>query len=301
MGRPARIDREAGRWALVDDIPFHLPVYCKDSPALFAVFQINAEKARKLIPGDEIHPMRLWNKGLLVISIIDYLDTNIGKYIEFSVAIACTHGSKPAPRLLPALLMGPYGTGQWVFDLPVSTEVSVKGGKGIWGMPKHQANLNYIIGDKTISSQYDLDGQFAMKVEIERPASTWLPLNMGAVNYCAFRGLLMKSTIYFKGKLGFSFHKKGSGRIILGDHPRVQPLKDLEIEPEPLLTAFLPQANGVLDDHFESWFIGETELPRQAPEGMESVVNLGQSQQWLAPPVPIPDDFTAAHSRRASA
>ena len=29
--------------------------------------------------------------------------------------------------------------GQYVWDLPVSTEISVKGGKGIWGTPKHQA------------------------------------------------------------------------------------------------------------------------------------------------------------------
>jgi hypothetical protein len=287
LARPARIDKEAGRWALVDGIPFHMPVYCRNSPALFAVFSINADKARKLIPGDEIHPFRLWNKGLLVISVIDYLDTNIGKYIEFSIAIACTHGSRPAPRFLPALFMGLFGTGQWVFDLPVSTEVSVKGGKGIWGMPKHRANLNYLIGDETVSSQYDLDGQFAMKIEIDRPASAWLPMSTGAVNYCGFRGMLCKSTVYFKGKLGFSFFKKGAARLSIGDHPRLQPLKDLEIDPNPVLTAFLPQANGVLDDHFECWFLGEESLPTRVPEGMESVVGLGQSQEWLPPPQPV--------------
>ena len=286
MGQPARIDEQAGRWAVVDDIPFHMPVVCRNSPALFAVFSINAEKARALIPGNEIHPMRLWKKGLLVVSVIDYVDTTIGKYIEFSIAIACTHGSKPAPRLLPAIFQGAYGTGQWVFDLPVSSEVSVKGGKGIWGMPKHQANLNYVIGEKTVSSQYDADGQFAVKIEIERPQNVSLPLRASGVNYCAFRGLLMKSTVYFTGKLGFSFMKKGSGRLILGDHPRVQALKGLEIDPEPLATAFVPRANGVLDDHFESWFLSETQ-PAAAAEGLKSVVDLGQSQEWLAPPVPI--------------
>ena len=42
-------------------------------------------------------------------------------------------------------VFGKYGTGQYVFDLPVCSEISVKGGKGIWGMPKHQANLDFII------------------------------------------------------------------------------------------------------------------------------------------------------------
>ena len=74
-----------------------MPVYCRNSPALFAVFSINADKARKLIPGNEIYPVRLWNAGLLVVSVIDYLETNIGRYIEFSIAIACTHGDR-GPR-----------------------------------------------------------------------------------------------------------------------------------------------------------------------------------------------------------
>ena len=294
MGQPARLEQQAGRWALVDCIPFRMPVYCRDSPALFAVFSINADKARKLIPGNEIYPVRLWNRGLLVVSVIDYLDTNIGRYIEFSIAIACTHGARPAPRLLPALFMGHYGTGQWVFDLPVSTEVSVKGGKGIWGMPKHQANLNYIVGDDVVSSQYDQDGLFAVKVEVQRPKSAWMPVKMHGVNYTAFRGMLFKSGVYFHGKLGFHLFKKGSAKLIIGDHPRVQPLKDLEIDPDPILAAFLLQANGVLDDHSESWFISEAKRPAAPPEGMESVVNLGQGQEWLAAPVPISDEATAA-------
>jgi hypothetical protein len=58
------------------------------------------------------------------------------------------------------------------------------------------------------------------------------------------------------------------------------------------LTAFAPSADGLLDDHCESWFLSEKRLPGTLPEGMESVVNLGQSQEWLAPPVPIADDVS---------
>ena len=292
MGKPARLDQLAGRWALVDGIPFRMPVYCRNSPALFAMFSINAEKARKLIPGTEIHPLRVWNKGLLVVSVVDYLDTSIGRYIEFGIGIACTHGPRPAPRLLPALFPAHYGTGQWVFDLSVSTEISVKGGKGIWGMPKHQANLNYIIGDDVVSSQYDQDGVFAVKIEVQRPLKTWLPVSMTGVSYSAFRGMLFKSRVYFDGKLGLLLLKKGSARLTIGDHPRVQPLKDLEIDPDPIVAAFAPAANGVLDDHCESWFLGEAKLPATVPEGLGSVVNLGLGEEWLAPPAPIADDVS---------
>jgi hypothetical protein len=278
-----RLERQQGTYALVDGIPFALPVNCEHSPALFAVFPINYDKAKALLPGTEVHPLRLWNKALLVVSVIDYRATDIGKYIEFSIAIACTHGRRRAPRLLPALFMGAYGTGQFVLDLPVSTEISVKGGKGIWGMPKHQANLNYIVGDNVVSSQYDLDGQLCMKIEIDRPAS-WIPFGTGAANYCQFRGMLVKSSIYFKGKLGVHLFKKGSARLTLGDHPRMAPFKTLEIEPNPIATAFVPEATGLLDDYIESWFLNFPKLPAVQPEGMESVVGLGLSQEWLDPP-----------------
>jgi hypothetical protein len=141
-----------------------------------------------------------------------------------------------------------------------------------------------VIGDECVSSQYALDGQLAMRIDVARPKKAWLPMNMGAVNYCAFRGLLMASYIYFKGKLGFSLMKKGSARLTIGDHPRVQPLKSLGISEHPLFCGFFPETAGVLDDHFESWFLSEKTPLTKPMEGMESVVNLGQGQEWLAPP-----------------
>jgi len=279
-----RLQQQTGRFALVDGIPFALPVRCRNSPALFAVFPVDAEKARRLLPGNEVHPLRLGKKGLLVISVIDYLDTTIGKYIEFSIAIACTHGPRPAPPLLPALFRRSYGTGQFVVDLPVSTEISVKGGKGIWGMPKHQANLNYVVGDKVVSSQYDQDGQLCVRIEIDRPRGMPFTLDTDAANYCQFRGMLMKSSIHFRGKAGFQFRRKGSARLTLGNHPRVRPLKELGIEPDPLLTAFIPSSDGVLDDHIDSWFLTYPKAPAEIPEGLESIVNLGLGRDWLPPP-----------------
>lgn len=285
MRIPARIQRQKGRRALVDGIPFELPVVCGRSPALMAAFTIDASKAAALLPGREIFPLRLWNnRGVLLIVVINYLHTTIGKYVEFSVGIACTRGARPAPPLLPAAMMRLYGTGQYVFDLPVSSEVSVKGGKGIWGMPKHQANLDFRVDERTVSSKYALGGMDALTIEIDHPGPAWLPMRMPAVNYCAFRGMLMKSYIYFKGKGALSLFKKGSARLHIGSHPRVQPLRGLDIDPNPLMTAFIPEAEGTLDDHFEAWFLDYEDMPTTVPEGMESVVNLTRSEEWLDPP-----------------
>ncbi len=73
MGPRQRIERLRGRHALVDGIPFTLPVDSRDTPALMAAFPISAARAAELIPGDEVHPLRLGGDiGLLVVTVVDY-------------------------------------------------------------------------------------------------------------------------------------------------------------------------------------------------------------------------------------
>jgi hypothetical protein len=285
---PRRQRRQAGRHSLVDGIPFQLPINSEDSPALMAGFSIDGAAAARLLPGNELHLLRLPNgRGILLITVIDYRTTDIGAYVEFSIAIACTQGARAWPLLPAALLMRWSGLGQYVWDLPVSSRISVKGGKGVWGMPKHQANLDFRVDDRTMSSQYDLDGKLCMRITVDRPQGLRVPIpNLGAVNYCEFRGMLMKSYIYFSDRAEVALGGKASAQLLLGDHPRMDPLRELDIASRPVLTVALPHSHGVLDDHFEGWFLTEQTPPDPArpPEGLESVVGLPNDTSWLDPP-----------------
>jgi hypothetical protein len=251
-------------------------------------FTVDGDAAQALMPGNELHALRLPNgRALLMVTVIDYRTTDIGRYVEYSIAIGCTHGPRPTSLLLAILLMGHSGTGQYVWDLPVSSLVSVKGGKGIWGMPKHQANLDFQVDERSMSSQYDLDGQLCMRVTVQRPRGPKIPLkNVAAVNWCTFRGMLMKSSIYFTDKAEVAVAPFAKAQIVVGDHPRMAPLRTLDIAGKPLFTACLPHSAGVLDDHMEAWFITSDEAgdPEKPPEGLESVIGLPRSEEWLAPP-----------------
>jgi hypothetical protein len=267
-GIPRRLRRESNHYALVDGIPFTMPVRSMRMQALMAAFPVDPEGAQALLP-QSVHAVRLGRKALLVVTVVNYQETVIGKYIEYSIALACRHGR--------------FGFGQYVYDLPVSTEISVKGGKGIWGMPKHQAPLNFEVDDEKVSSQYDLDGKLAAYAEVAQPRLR-MPLRFGASNFCSFRGMLMKSTVYFKGRAQFGFGRGARGRFEVGDHPRLQALKALGPFEKPIFTAFFPDAHGVLDDHFESWFLEFDRPPERAPDGFESVINLGLGEEWPPPP-----------------
>ncbi|MDP9934563.1 hypothetical protein J2T11_000903 [Paenarthrobacter nicotinovorans] len=285
---PRRQEQLRGQHAFADGIKYVMPVNSDDSPVLMAAFPINKRAAAAVLPGAEMRPFSLGGKGLLVVTVVNYKSTDIGKYIEYSLAIAITHGSRPAPPLLPLLFQKTFKLGQFVVDLPVSTEISVKGGKGIWGMPKHQANLDFVVTDSTVSAQYDQDGQLGCYIEIERPEPLGLPLKLAASNYCAFRNMLWKSDIYFEATGDIAVGAQAKARLILGDVPGVEPLKTLQVDNKPVFTAWLPQAHGVLDDHYEAWFLtAPTQLEAVALRGgdmLDSVTDLGQGQEWLAPP-----------------
>jgi hypothetical protein len=288
---PRRQERLRGQHAFADGIKYVMPVNSDDSPVLMAAFSINKRAAAAVLPGTEMRPFSLGGKGLLVVTVVNYKSTDIGKYIEYSLAIAITHGSRPAPPILPLLFQRTFRLGQFVVDLPVSTEVSVKGGKGIWGMPKHQANLDFVVTDSTVSALYEQDGKLGCYIEIERPAAPSplaLPLKLAASNYCVFRNMLWKSDIYFEAIGDIALGAQAKARLILGDVPGVEPLKELQVETKPVFTAWLPEAHGILDDHYEAWFLtAPTPLEAAALQGgdmLDSVTDLGQSQEWLAPP-----------------
>ena len=289
MTKPARQKRLAGAHAHVDGIRYQMPIDSWEASSIIAAFPCDYEAAKKLFPPGDIHPFRIWKRALLVVTVIDYRQTDIGSYIEYSIAIACTKGAKPAPRLLPAIFMKWFGTGQYVIDLPVSTEVSTKGGKGIWGMPKHRESLDYLEGDAWISAQYDRDGQMATRLDVRRPRRLGFPLNMGAINYCMFRGMIYRSYIYFKGKAGFWLRKRGSARFLVGDHPGVAQLRTLNVAADPLFAAYMPSITGVLDDYLESWFVAWPKAPTaQVGEGLETTYPLGYGQDRPPPPVRDP-------------
>jgi hypothetical protein len=73
-------------------------------------------------------------------------------------------------------------------------------------------------------------------------------------------------------------------RLLIGDHPRAEPLKELDIRPTALATGFTPVVDGVLDDHIETWYLTADSPPPVPPVGLRDVVGLSLSQQWLAAP-----------------
>ena len=108
-------------------------------------------------------------------------------------------------------------------------------------MPKHQANLDFVVssGSSRASTTSTASSRCGSRsIGPGSPASRSPP---PAVNYCAFRGLLMKSSVYFRGRAGINLPFARSARLLIGDHPRVAALKRLKIGARPILSAWFPR------------------------------------------------------------
>ncbi len=172
MTQKARQRALQDSYATVDGIPFKMPINSLNSPALMVGFTVDYAQTAALLPGEEIKLVKLpRGRALMIITVIDYKKTDIGSYIEFSIAFACYHKRAGARFMGTFLAERTSAVGQYVWDLPVSTEISVKGGKGIWGMPKHQANLDFDVTPDQMSSQYDLDGELCMRITVPAEAA----------------------------------------------------------------------------------------------------------------------------------
>ena len=91
----------------------------------------------------------------------------------------------------------------------------------------------------------------------------------------------MRSRVWFSDDVEFRSAPLADAELVLGDHPRMKLLHDLDIAPRPLFVAAMPHSRGVLDDHVESWFLTGADAPPDAAEGLESVVGLGLGREWL--------------------
>lgn len=277
-----------GKHANVDNIPFRMPVETRSSPAIFAGFSIDPDAAQALLPGQELQIVRAFSRAILIVATVNYQDTTIGRYVETCLGVVCTHGrGKPLP-LAPLALPFLYGTGVYIYDLAVSTQISVKGGLGIWGMPKRQGNLDFVETPGSVSSQYDFEGQIVSRLDVpNRPPR--LPFAFAGSAYGTFRGMLTKSRISGRGRVGLGLGAT-STRLLLGDHHRAEPLKAMDIDPTALFSGYAPAFKGVLNDHIETWFLTSDNPMATSETGMKDVMELKLSQEWLAPPDRVGSD-----------
>ncbi len=221
-----------------------LPVIVRDASSGVATYLVNADAARRLLPGSELDVIELLpGRTLLSIAVIDYKDTDLGDYNE--VAITFFVRERGAPRGIPYLgalidfLRGRVSS--YIRHLPVNQSFTCEAGRTIWGFPKTVEEIDFLYQQSRVHCKLSCDGQHVLTLSLPRGGDRKLPESQMST-YSYIQGVPHK-TRFTQRSEGVGF-KLGGAQIELGPHPIADELRSLGLPKRAIMTAWMEKMQG---------------------------------------------------------
>lgn len=131
--------------------PGKTPTFYYDGGSMTVVFPARYSRLRELMPDPRYVPARLApGLGVLAITCFEYRDTDIGPYNELAVSIPLNEpyfrANLPGRALLAAARLGQQHV--FIQDLPVTTEIALRGGADFFNFPKFIAQIEFTESDQ---------------------------------------------------------------------------------------------------------------------------------------------------------
>lgn len=250
---------------LSDEVSKHysFPTLYSDVTCAQGIFFCNYEKAKAMLPHPWMEPIKgTLGRALVAISCYEYKNVlHIAPYNEIAMVIPIMINAGWAPPLLPLVMKSFKKSGYYVFSMPVTSYENQLRGNNIWGLPKVTEEISVTTqNDQCTTIAKDEQGTPYFEMTIPTSGKDKSFDETGYL-YSVLNGELLKSQTNFKGdfKINVNAGKllskadKGQPAIILGNSPRAQALKDLELEQTPFQTRYCPSMNSVFDLAAERW------------------------------------------------
>jgi len=235
---------------------YSFPTFYADVTCAIAIFLCDYQRARSMMPHPSMQPVRMpGGRAVVLLSCYEYKKVmNIAPYNEIAMTIPIMVDGW-APPVLP-LLMDFSKQGYYVFSMPVtSLENQIRGAR-FWGLPKIVEEIDIATKDDHCTT-VARDGNGDVYFELTVP-TTGQPKHFDETGhlYSLLDGRLLKSRTCFKGDFNVTTNagvlwKKGRPAtpptLKLGDSPRADALRALEIEDTAFQFRFASSMNSCFD------------------------------------------------------
>ena len=198
-----------------------------------AVLSASPDAVHELLPTG-LTPIRATpGRAAVTFLCVDYdrigYGSDITPYNEFGVLIPAVHDDS---RTLPYVSVLTRGVTGYVWHLPVTSEPATALGVDIWGYPKEVADITHDDDGSTRHTSVHLDGQHLIDVTVDRPP-TFSRTDSG-VSYTTKNGHVLREELGLDGEIGV-WPYSSSVSYTLGDHPRAERLRELDLSERALL------------------------------------------------------------------
>ena len=213
-----------------------LPVLYFRDDSFVSVFTVDAEKARRLMPSRNLHPVPATpGRALLVVAAYDYLETSAEPYGEVAITLPVVHGRRPPP-FLPLVLSSWAGFGHLVLHLPVTARRERDVGRALWGYAKFVADMAFENTPEWYQCRLSEAEEHVLTLRVAKRGVTRVdrrPLVTYSVKDRALLRATMSQTAIMRTALG-----AGGSSLELGSaHQVAQALRELKIHTRPVMTA----------------------------------------------------------------
>ncbi len=221
-----------------------MPCIVADASSGTAAFLVDAEEARRMLPGDEFDLIEILpGRALLSVALIDYKENDLGDYNEVSIAFFVREKDEPVgiPYLGPVMDFVRSRVKTYIHWLPVNQSFTQEAGSEIWGFPKTVEEISIDYTDTEVSGCLVAGGKHVLTLKVARGGTRTIP-DATMTTYTHIHGVPHR-TAFTTGAEGFGF-RLGGASIELGDHPYAEGLRRLGLPSRPLMSTWMEKMHG---------------------------------------------------------
>ncbi len=224
-----------------------VPIFYRDGTAITALLPASARRLRRLLPDPRYRPATLLpGMGVVALTALDYRDTDIGPYREFSFAVALR---PPFSAEKPGLL-GQNRRKQlhvFIWHLPVTTEIALRGGVDYYNFPKFIADIDFEEADGWLRCRLGEGGEPIATLSGRRVPASRRDLRMQNFIHLWMDGQPQSTEFKIHAEEWTSSWGSRNARVELGqNHPAARAVRGVLLSTRPLQYLYMPKFEAVL-------------------------------------------------------
>jgi len=214
----------------IEGLTVEFPILYYDLRMIAAMFTTKTSLIKKILPHPNYKPVEIWpGTGMLGLFAFEYFDTSIGPYNEIALSIPIRFPPSFAfPGLAVISGMRKKIFSGYIYHLPVTTEIALKGGIYFWNYPKFLAEISFKDDGSNLEVTLKEKGEIILKMRSKK-------LSPNRSSKLTFYTYSIKDRVVMRGviegwapKIGDTM-LGGNAELELGNHRISKELADLNL------------------------------------------------------------------------